>query len=691
MRSRWIPLVGLLLIVALIPLFISAESASDARQRDLELSACSEAITNGGFEASDGWVFPITAYTAGYSSAVCNCGTWSARLGIVNSLDNRYAYSDMQQEVSLPLSASSITLYFTYYPISGEAGAIPTPYPRMAAEPAVAPSYDIQYLLLLDKDENWIDTLLWERRNDQSWLHFTTDLSAYAGQTVILQFGAYNQGTGGATAMYVDNVSLTVCQADAPTPTPITPTGTPTETPAPSVTPTATETPIATATCTVVPTVCPDILLNGSFENDTAWVLPITAYGAAYSTAEFYECSRSMRLGIVDPLDNVYAYSDARQTVSIPSGASAVTLRYYAYTLSGEPAVVPTPYPRTIAAEFLTYDVQYLLLLDSGDAWIDTLQWECRNDGAWRYYEVDLTAYSGQTVTLQFGAYNQGTGGVTAMYVDRVSLEVCHTPTLTPTPTTPTATPAATATLVPGACPDIIDNGGFEASSDWFIPATAYSAGYSTAQAYAGSRSMRLGIVDLLDNVYAYSDASQTVTIGAGTTATLAFWAYPLSDEPGMVPTPYPRTMTAEFLTYDVQYLLLLDPYDQWIDTLLWQCSDAQVWTHHTFDLSAYAGETITLQFGAYNQGTGGVTAMYIDAVSLEVCPPAPLMLPLVFRDHNPSVAIPTFTPTQTPPAGPTATPTETPVATLTPTPTATATATVEPPTPTGTAVYPSP
>jgi hypothetical protein len=37
----------------------------------------------------------------------------------------------------------------------------------------------------------------------------------------------------------------------------------------------------------------------------------------------------------------------------------------------------------------------------------------------------------------------------------------------------------------------------------------------------------------------------------------------------------------------------------------------------------AYAGRTIKLHFGAYNNGWGGATGMYLDDVSLELCFPA--------------------------------------------------------------------
>jgi bacillopeptidase F (M6 metalloprotease family) len=42
---------------------------------------------------------------------------------------------------------------------------------------------------------------------------------------------------------------------------------------------------------------------------------------------------------------------------------------------------------------------------------------------------------------------------------------------------------------------------------------------------------------------------------------------------------------------------------------------------YNTYDLTVYAGSTIKLQFGTYNDGFGGVTAMYVDDVSMQICP----------------------------------------------------------------------
>jgi len=107
-------------------------------------------------------------------------------------------------------------------------------------------------------------------------------------------------------------------------------------------------------------------------------------------------------------------------------------------------------------------------------------------------------------------------------------------------------------------------------------------------------------------------------------------WLYPLSGESpdGMLP-PKPSLdakldgSTTLGLTpedYDVQYLLVLDRYQNIAETLVWQRSNAGQWVYMEFDLSEYAGWYVALQYGVYNNGYGGLTAMYVDDVTLEIC-----------------------------------------------------------------------
>jgi hypothetical protein len=55
-----------------------------------------------------------------------------------------------------------------------------------------------------------------------------------------------------------------------------------------------------------------------------------------------------------------------------------------------------------------------------------------------------------------------------------------------------------------------------------------------------------------------------------------------------------------------------------------------------SFDLSAYRGQTVRLQFGTYNDGVDTQAAQFFDAMSIQACP-------------TPPAPTPTATPTATP------------------------------------------
>jgi hypothetical protein len=175
---------------------------------------------------------------------------------------------------------------------------------------------------------------------------------------------------------------------------------------------------------------CDEGVTNGSFEDDSAWEFPDTEYPAAYTTAITHTGNRSARAGIVEPADNRYSYSSFRQTVTIPTNVVSATLRFWLYPVSGEPPVNPVVPARPLAAAIedvtLAGDRQYVLVLDEYDRWIGTLIWQRANDQQWTFHEFDIGIHAGRTIKLQFGAYNDGIDGVTAMYVDDVSLDLCN-------------------------------------------------------------------------------------------------------------------------------------------------------------------------------------------------------------------------------------------------------------------------
>jgi hypothetical protein len=81
------------------------------------------------------------------------------------------------------------------------------------------------------------------------------------------------------------------------------------------------------------------------------------------------------------------------------------------------------------------------------------------------------------------------------------------------------------------------------------------------------------------------------------------------------------RPSWAPGMAGDVQYLLVLDQWGNWIDTLLWRRSNERYWNYFQYNLGRFIGSTIQLQWGTYTNGWDGVTSMYVDDVSLRACP----------------------------------------------------------------------
>jgi hypothetical protein len=101
----------------------------------------------------------------------------------------------------------------------------------------------------------------------------------------------------------------------------------------------------------------------------------------------------------------------------------------------------------------------------------------------------------------------------------------------------------------------------------------------------------------------------------------VALIGYTLAPDAPLAERPTSGDLTMEAAAGDVQYLLVLDRWGNWIDTLLWRRSNEQYWRNFVFNLNRYIGSTIMLQWGTYNNGWDGVTAMYVDDVSLRACP----------------------------------------------------------------------
>ncbi|HQE93469.1 MAG TPA: hypothetical protein PLH19_11310 [Anaerolineae bacterium] len=169
-----------------------------------------EWLVNGDAELNAGWSFPSTPATAEYSTAQAHGGARSIRLGLVGTTP-QVSYSSARQRVTLPAGATPGQLTLWLYPIStgGQQAAFS---PAMSAGPAAPSAGDAQFVLIMDDQGNILQRLLWTLDNSQTWKAYTFDLSAYSGRSIWVHCGVYNDGAGGTTGMYVDDVSLTATE-----------------------------------------------------------------------------------------------------------------------------------------------------------------------------------------------------------------------------------------------------------------------------------------------------------------------------------------------------------------------------------------------------------------------------------------------------------------------------------------------
>lgn len=426
----------------------------------------SELIVNGGFETNDTWEFPVTAQTAGYTTAQHHTGARSARTGRF-SATIQASYSSVRQQVTIPAGAPQATLSLWLWQATTESPTKPVARLSELNLRVDAPlSSDLQYVMVLNSNKQLIKTLYAQRKNFRSWQFYQFDLLQFRGQTIWVHIGTYNDGLGGYTGMYVDDVSLlvgppntatpTLTPSNTPTPTnTFTPSNTPTQTntPTETLTPTQTNTPTQTRTPTVTSTpsntptptatlTTNNLIINGGFETDDAWEFPVTVLTASYSTAQHHSGFRSASTGAFTAGNNKYSYSSVRQGVTIPANAGQATLSFWLWELTTENTAKPVARQPEIYTRIdapLSSDVQYVMVLNSNNQLIQTVFWERQNYRTWRFVTIDLLAFRGQFIKLHFGTFNDGYDGYTGMFVDDVSLIVG-----------PTAPATATITPCPG-------------------------------------------------------------------------------------------------------------------------------------------------------------------------------------------------------------------------------------------------
>jgi subtilisin family serine protease len=176
------------------------------------------------------------------------------------------------------------------------------------------------------------------------------------------------------------------------------------------------------------------------------------------------------------------------------------------------------------------------------------------------------------------------------------------TPVPPPTPTTPIQPPTDTPTPIPLPPGELLQNGGFENDQGWVFGDTPIRGGYDTTVVLGGNRSARLGATSGR-NVFSFSSTWQRVTIPAeARQVILGANVYPTSqDECGV----------------DLQYIAILNDNFRLSRILSAGLSNSQTWENRTFDVSDLRGQTIYIYFSVLNRGCSGLSAMYVDDVTL--------------------------------------------------------------------------
>jgi N-acetylmuramoyl-L-alanine amidase len=156
--------------------------------------ACTDYIVNGGFEAGNlsGWSVAAPNPPPQITTTTTHGGAYAVRAGAATTADSiaQPSYSSVQQAISLPANAVMATLSFDRYRYSGD-------------------TTDLQYVVILSGSGT--DYLVFDRVHNPQWLSGKFDLIEYAGQTITLRFGAYNNGSGGTTGMIIDDVMTQIC------------------------------------------------------------------------------------------------------------------------------------------------------------------------------------------------------------------------------------------------------------------------------------------------------------------------------------------------------------------------------------------------------------------------------------------------------------------------------------------------
>ncbi len=228
----------------------SGAGGTSAQRAPMDASG---ALADPGFESGGTTIWTqCGTVNATVQSATVHSGSYAMQAGSASSEPNGNAA--LCQQVTVPGGSPKLTLWTD----------------EKTNETSTTYAYQ-EISLRSPSNTSTVLATLWKGLSTSGWTQRSYDVSAYAGQSVVIYLGVHGNGASGYYAgLWADDLAWsggnptptpaptpTATPTGRPTPTPTpTPTGRPTATPTPAPTPTATPTPAPTSTPTGTPYPC---------------------------------------------------------------------------------------------------------------------------------------------------------------------------------------------------------------------------------------------------------------------------------------------------------------------------------------------------------------------------------------------------------------------------------------------------
>jgi hypothetical protein len=184
-------------------------------------------------------------------------------------------------------------------------------------------------------------------------------------------------------------------------------------------------TPTPTPTCSPA-----ESIVNGGFETGdfTGWVatgdnLPVVSTNQAHSGTFSAFAGDSTNGFCGFPGTEIAGDSIFYQQFAVPATGGTLSFWYW-----------------TCTTDSITFDWQDAYITDTSGNILQTIFHQCTDNEAWVQQTVDMAAFAGQTVRVEYLVHTDDFGDLTGMYVDDVSVS-CEGPAPSPTPT-PSGTPS---------------------------------------------------------------------------------------------------------------------------------------------------------------------------------------------------------------------------------------------------------